>query len=577
MRAVAIHTSAVVALGALMGLTGCPPGPTGSGKPAADAAIAASRPAVDDEEAAAVNDWKPQPAPPASGMVAAGDQQKKFEGLADAYFASHPTKRLYIQVDKPMYQPGETIWLRTAAVNSATLTGAAGTVGALYQLISPKGAVVLQKRVQQHSGAASNDFELPADVQGGEYTIKVVTDDGANEERPVVVSAYEPPRYKKKLDFIRKAYGPGDTVGATVEVKLPTGEPFAGKDLTAVLTLDGSELPRAKFKTDDKGATVVRVPLPAQIERGDGLLTVLVEEAGVTESVSKSVPIVLNKLQLAFYPEGGDLVTGLPSRVYFAAQNMIGKPADIEGRVVDDQGQTAANLRSYHDGMGRFDLMPATGRSYQVEISKPVGVVERYALPVAQPDGCTLRTYDDPKGLEPAIRVAVHCTQARSVVLSAMVREQRLGSATAEVKPGQPAIVHLPLTRPAMQGVARVTLFSDGLEPLAERLVYRGWHKDLQVKITPDKTSYAPRDKVTLTVETRDLAGEPIPAELAMGIVDDTVISFADDKTAHLLAHMFLEKEVQGKIEEPNFYYKTDKNKAPLGLDMLLGTRGWRK
>ena len=169
-------------------------------------------------------------------------------------------------------------------------------------------------------------------------------DGSATAERPIVVSRYEAPRLKKKLEFVRKAYGAGDVVSATFELKRPTGEPMKGQVLTAVIRLDGVELPRVTATTNSEGGAMIKVPLPAIIELGDGLLTVLVDDGGITESVSKAVPIVMRRMQLSFYPEGGKLVTGLESRVYFEAKTALGKPADVEGNVVDDQGQLVAQL-----------------------------------------------------------------------------------------------------------------------------------------------------------------------------------------------------------------------------------------
>ena len=44
-------------------------------------------------------------------------------------------------------------------------------------------------------------------------------------------------------------------------------------------------------------------------------------------------------------PEGGDLVAGLPNRVYFQARTTLGKPADLKGRVLED-GPKARLLNS---------------------------------------------------------------------------------------------------------------------------------------------------------------------------------------------------------------------------------------
>lgn len=519
----------------------------------------------------------PEQAPAEQGRSPDSPAQQTFVTRADAYFASHPEQRAYIQLDKPLYQPGETIWVRAMTVDSAALSYVKEQIGVHLELISPKGAVVIDQYVKQQGGVASSYFDLPQEVQGGEYAVRLRSDTGLIFTRPVIVNVYEPPRFKKKLDFVRKAYGPGDTVSATVEVKRPTGEAFAERELSGQITLDGQALPRVKVKTNAQGAALLRLNLPDKIERGDGILTVFVDDRGITESVSKRVPIVLKKIQLSFFPEGGDLVQGLPSRVYFFAQNMINKPADIEGKIVDDHGQTMATFSSFHDGMGRFALTPATGRSYHAEISKPVGVGEHFALPIASESGCVLRSFDDPAGTKTSTDISLRCSEDRDVVVAMSLRNKRIATASAKARVGFDTVLHLQPSEKHAQGVARVTVFTPALEPLAERLVYRGWHQDLRVKLTPDRASYAPRDAVALKVETTDLDGKPVSANLALAVVDDTVLSYADDKTAQLHARLFLESELPGKIEEPNFYFDRKKPKAAKALDMLLGSRGWRR
>jgi hypothetical protein len=59
-------------------------------------------------------------------------------------------------------------------------------------------------------------------------------------------------------------------------------------------------------------------------------------------------------------------------------------------------------------------------------------------------------------------------------------------------------------------------------------------------------------------------------------VVDDTVLSYADDKTGHMLSRLFLEPELQGEIKEPNFYFDLKEPKSAEALDMLVGARGWR-
>src|SRR5262249_12676583 len=158
-----------------------------------------------------------------------------------------------------------------------------------------------------------------------EYKLRATAGDGQQAERSVIVAAYEPPRLKKKLEFVKKAYGPGDPVSATVEVKRPTGEALGNKTLTTVVTVDGVELPRVKVATNAEGNALVKFDLPKTLVAGDGLLTILVEDGGITESISKSIPIVQKRLAVAFFPEGGKMVAGLPTRLYFEAKTLLGK------------------------------------------------------------------------------------------------------------------------------------------------------------------------------------------------------------------------------------------------------------
>jgi hypothetical protein len=536
---------------ALLGLS-C----AGSPKAPAD-----KRPAVAPTDAALrdATPVKPLPSP---------DIQKKVDAALDAFFARTASRRTYIMTDKPLYQPGETVWFRVDLRNTATFTAMAPS-GITVELVTPRGATAVRKRVLVQNGFGANDFLIPAEAEGGEFEIRVAGDEGSTDKRKIVVQTYDAPRLKKELEFVRKAYGPGDSVTAAVTVKRQTGEPLANQRLTGVVTIDDAEWKRVSVTTDADGKASLKFDLPTAIARGDGLLTLLADDGGVTESMQKRIPIVLKELQVGLFPEGGDLVEGLPGRVYFRAQNALGKPADVDGRVVDDRGQTVAELASVHDGMGRFDFTPAEGRSYRVELSKPVA--QKIDIPAAKPGGCVLRAVDSE-----TIAVAAFCTDARTILAAATLREKRVASGAFAVQARKPAVLELPV-EPGAQGVVRVTLFDDKLRPLAERLVYRGRGANLKVEVSADHPRYSPRDPVTLTVKTSDAAGRPVEANLGLAVVDDTVLSFADDKTANIYAHLYLEPELDGQtVDEPNFYFG-DKPEATAALDALLGARGWRK
>ncbi|MCA9494671.1 MAG: hypothetical protein KC621_32305, partial [Myxococcales bacterium] len=496
----------------------------------------------------------------------------------ESWFDGHGSRRLHVQLDRPMLRPGETVWVKSWNLATRTLTGEGAGAGVTYELLDPRGTIVETKRVLQADGTATNDFVLPTDAPGGRWSVRLTAPTGETVERPFVVSSYQAPTIRKKLDFVREAYGPGDRVEALVELLRPSGEPLADHAVHVMLQVDGATVAEEDLRTDGTGAVLASGRLPSSLSSGDGLLVVLVEEGGISESISRSVPIVLADLRLDLFPEGGDLVAGLPGRVYFEGRDRHGEPADVAGVIEDDRGRRVATFESVHDGLGRFAFTPERGRTYRARVTAPEGIDTAYPLPEAMDQGCTLRSYDDLRSELPEVRVGVRCTSRQDVVVVGTQRERRVDTAAVRAGPDRDAVVHLARTDATRQGAVRVTVFDPSdLAPLAERLVYRGAGRDLAVALTTDRQSYGPRDEVVIGVRTTGPDGEPVPAELALAVADDGVLSLADDREGNLLSRVYLEPELVEVPEDPGFYYDREEVLAARGLDLVMGTRGWRR
>ncbi len=506
------------------------------------------------------------------------DGLAELSATIDAHFERQGTGRVHVQLDRPLYRPGETVWVKTWSVRTAAFAPS-GAPGVSYELLNPRGQIVGTKQVEQRQGTATNDFVLPSDAPGGRWTLRATDAAGEVDERPFIVASYAPPRILKELEFVREAYGPGDTVQALVELRKGTGEPLGDHPLRVLLQVDGRPVTETTLRTDASGAVLASGELPSELESGDGLLTVLVEEGGVTESISRSVPIVLADARFAFFPEGGDLVAELPGRVYFESTNRHGEPADVEGVIKDDEGREVTTFRSLHDGFGRFAFTPEPGRTYQAHVTVPPGIDAPFDLPAARDEGCVLRHYDDPSSQRADVRVGVRCTEDRTVIVTGVLRERALDTGAVDVRAGKESRVYLtpPAGRSAEAGAVRVTVFDEDRNPLAERLVYRNHGRTLQIGLETDQETYGPRDEVVLDVTTRDASGTPVPAEVAVSVVDDKVISFADDENGHILTRLYLEPELVDSPEDPAYYFDPEEADAPRAMDLLMGTRGYRR
>ncbi len=110
-------------------------------------------------------------------------------------------------------------------------------------------------------------------------------------------------------------------------------------------------------------------------------------------------------------------------------------------------------------------------------------------------------------------------------------------------------------------GVSQITLFDGKGIPRAERLVFVNKEKQLSVSVTTDKEKYLPREKVKMTIAVKDERGLPMPANVSMAVVNDQLLSFADDKSGNILSQLFLQQDIKGKVEEPAFYFSKSESK----------------
>ncbi len=489
-----------------------------------------------------------------------------------------PEERVYLQFDKPMYEPGDDIWFSAFVRDGATLKPSAKSDIVHVELINPKGTVEKYIKLIAGNGVAAGDFKLDSEALGGLYKVRAYTNWMKNEgdknafEKEIQVQQVILPNLKMKLDFEKKAFGSGDEVIAKIELNTNENKALANYKLKFVANLDGKQFVAQENTTDDEGIRYIKFQLPANLKSTDGLLNVMIDYNGITESISRSIPIVLNNIKLAVYPEGGDLVQGIQCKVAFRAVNEFGKPADVEGVVLTANGSQVASFSSFHMGMGSFNINPQASEKYHIKITKPEGINETIALPEALPRGYVMNIDNSRKG---ELSVNIITTETEELAVVAQVRGKIFYNTAVQAKEGHNRITFSTADFP--MGVSQITLFDSKGIARAERLAFLNKGKQLSVSIETDKQKYLPREKVRMTVSVKDERGMPMPANLSVAVVNDQLLSFADDKSGNILSQLLLERDIKEKIEEPAFYFSAKEKKADEALDYLMMTAGWRR
>lgn len=510
--------------------------------------------------------------------VAENDFTRGLRGKTEAYTKHYADERVYVQFDKPMYEPGENIWLAAYIQESQLLKKSEVSDIVHVELIDPKGTVTKKISLIAHEGKAAGDFFLDEEMPGGLYKIRAYTNWMKNKgehnvfEKEFQVQDVVLPNLKMMLEFEKKGFGPGDEVVARLQLNTNENQPLSDYNIKYVCDLEGTKYLEKSDMTDAEGTKFIRFKLPEKLKSNDGLLNVMITYNGNTESVSRSIPILLNKVDIAFFPEGGDLVEGLESNVAFRATNEYGKPADIDGIVVTEKGSKVGSFSSFHQGMGAFKLTPQEGEKYFVKITRPTGIDKKYELPSALQDGHVLNV---DAGREGEITAVINSSRTEEVSMVAQVRGKIYYTNAIKAVKGANKVTFPTEEFPA--GIAQITLFDSKGVPLCERLAFVNRDRQLSITVESEKEKYLPREKVKLNITVKDDEGNPVPANLSMSVVNDQFISFANSKQGNILSYLLFQEDLKEKIEDPAFYFEKKEPKSEKALDYLLMTAGWRQ
>ncbi|MBN1911937.1 MAG: hypothetical protein JW818_19605 [Pirellulales bacterium] len=485
-------------------------------------------------------------------------------------------------LDKPLYKPGETVFYRSLTLSRFGLD-VKGEVLVQFKILDPSGAVVPGSELQgvTEHGVGNGLFTLPPGVPGGEYTLVAQSPAFPEEKRTFFVRSYRLPRLKKELEFQRESYAPGEKVVADFSAERAEKGPAAGAKLHITAMVDDKKVHEADVVAAADGTFQVDFTLPEKIEHGRGQLVVVADDGGTKETIAKTIPINLGTVLVEFFPEGGDLASGLENRVYFTVRDPLGDPAELKGFVTDAQGTPVALVETKHEGMGVFTFTPQAGQTYQLKIDTPK-VDEQPRLPEVKADRhIVLSTGQGVFGPGAPLEFNVRASKADlPLVASAWCRGVPVGQQAFTTQVGANT-VSVPLSDDA-SGVVRLTVYDYSAsppKPVAERLIYRRPVHQLDIQVAAGAKAYSPGEAVRVDLTAVDESGQRVPeAVLGVAVVDDALVNLADDDTPSMPTHFLLTTEVDKPedLEDADFYLSDDPE-APQALDLLLGTQGWRR
>ena len=272
--------------------------------------------------------------------------------------------------------------------------------------------------------------------------------------------------------------------------------------------------------------------------------------------------------RLSFFPEGGYLIDGIPTKVAFKAWDGKGMPAEVKG-VLQENGKEIARLETVHDGMGFIFMLPRKTSSYKVVLSDG----QEFSFAEVADSGLSiyLRKQTD-EYLE------FHLCQPKEAApqkirLTGRMRGKLYCMAEGTLR--DILRIKIPVKEFPLQGIAEFTLYNENGQPMAERLVYVHPERKLHIELNTDSVRYFTRGKGKLNVKVTDEAGNPVQAHLGLSIFDGAYQNELNPE--NMLSYCLLSTEIKGNIHNPAYYFDGNNKDRLAALDLLLLTQGWRR
>ena len=517
------------------------------------------------------------------GFVRDDEPLKKIIQQIEKYRLQYPQEKIHLHMDKPYYAIGDNIWFK-AYVVTAEKNELSDLSKILYvELINDKDSVKQSLALPLEMGLTWGDFSLTDSLKEGNYRIRAYTNWMRNfgEEyffdKTFTVGNSIANTVITQVDYTYSKDVKGQKVMASLNYADMAGKPLINKEVTYQVVLDFRTILKGNGITDSKGNLLISFVnnQPFILKSGKILTTIRLDEK---ISASKNFPVksTSNETDVKFFPEGGDMINGISTRVAFKALGSDGLGIAVSGYISDQNNVRMSEFQSEHAGMGSFKIKPISSSTYTAYITFKDGSEKAIPLPKVKTQGYVLTADNtDPNELKIIISTTELDQPDSELTLVAQtngqvqfVSKNKMNSRTFNAS--------IPKSR-FPTGILQLTLFSPKNEPVAERLVFINHSDFLKINVSTDKAEFQKREKVKLMLDVSDPKGKPTLGSFSIAIVDETKVPVDEASETSIISNLLLSSDLKGFIEQANYYF-TDTSEAKVRqLDNLLLTQGWRR
>ncbi len=276
-----------------------------------------------------------------------------------------------------------------------------------------------------------------------------------------------------------------------------------------------------------------------------------------------------NKTIVNFFPEGGNLINGLKSKVAVKINDNMGQPLSLTGVVYDNSDNEVAKFNTSSLGYAHFYIAPQQGKTYIARVARD-SLIEKHLLPVAQKSGLVMHLSSSKNGdYELSLNTSKGTfTNGVNVII------QNRGVIQQITKLDLPTQSNLSLPLKSLkEGISQITCMDDQFNPIAERLVFRFPETNSSLDLKLDQTEYSKREKVALRIKDESLKSSDL-AQLSLSVFRS---GGSDITNGNIISNLLLTSDIKGEVLNPSIYFDRKNMARKNQMDLLMMTHGWRR
>lgn len=491
------------------------------------------------------------------------------------YHETSQREKVYVQLNKTVFKPKEALWFKAYVVESLQHKPSDLSSDLTLKLLDESGRIVHKDRYAIKRGFAQGSFKIPKSMNEGIYTLVAYSNWMQNDEekdlfhqRISIVNSLLP-KFFINVELNESLYQSNDVVNAAIQIRTRKQKPVKNLEIEYEILLTNEILKKGKQETDKDGSTQIQFTLPQDLNNRFIVLKLKSKYKKDIETRAILIPTQETKINIAFFPEGGNLVDGIHTKVAFQAVDDMKNPMDISGVIVNQKGEVIANLKSNQRGIGQFSFIPSSQDTYEAQIIKADGQKQSYTLPAVIKNGISVSVDSVDHNFIYAKAVSDSPYPHKTYLVT------RVGGSfnvTSEVISQDSRQMRIPITDFPM-GIAQIAVFDSAGTPKAERLVFVNEHKFKILQMHPNKNDYRQKEEAYISIYVDDGVEIPDPIELCLSILPDNRLF--SKTTSHMLSTFLLTSELKNNVINPNYYFENS-FLSQSAFDSLLMTQSVR-